>query len=98
PAVVTLALSSFVAIGLSFLHTNEGLGYVMNTLFGGYVASTGNEAIDALLSKGGLMSMMFTIALVVLALSMGGLLFKLGIIQSLFSTVAHKLKSASSVI
>ena len=98
PAVVTLALSSFVAIGLSFLHTNEGLGYVMNTLFGGYVASTGNEAIDALLSKGGLMSMMFTIALVVLALSMGGLLFKLGIIQSLLSTVAHKLKSASSVI
>lgn len=98
PAVVTLALSSFVAIGLSFFHTNEGLGYVMNTLFGGYVASTGNEAIDALLSKGGLMSMMFTIALVVLALSMGGLLFKLGIIQSLLSTVAHKLKSASSVI
>ena len=42
--------------------------------------------------------MFFTIALVLLALSMGGLLFKLGIIQSLLSKIESLLKKVSSVI
>src|SRR5690606_40966168 len=56
------------------------------------------EEIDALLSRGGMGSMMFTVALVLLALSMGGLLFTLGIVQCLLATIESLLKKVSSVI
>ena len=42
--------------------------------------------------------MLFTIALVLLALTMGGLLFTLGIIQSILAKVESLFKSAGSVI
>src|SRR5690606_36886589 len=47
---------------------------------------------------GGMESMMFTVSLVLLALSMGGLLFTLGIIQSLLEGIEVLLKKVSSVI
>lgn len=97
-AVLTLAISSVVAIALSYLHMNLSASDVMNIMFGGFVSETGQEAIDALLTRGGLNSMMFTIGLVLLALSMGGLLFTLGIVQSLLRKVQHMLTKASSVV
>ena len=42
--------------------------------------------------------MMFTVGLVILALSMGGLLFTLGIIQSVLSRIEKLFKSVGSVI
>ncbi|WP_186577160.1 Na+/H+ antiporter NhaC [Aquibacillus kalidii] len=99
PAIFVLALSSLSAIILSFFH-QEGLTIVklLSVLFDGYVSETGNEAIDSLLSRGGMNSMMFTISLVLLALGMGGLLFKLGIIPAILEGIEHWLKTKSSVI
>ena len=67
-------------------------------LFSGFVSTTGNEAIDALLTRGGIESMFFTISLVLLALSMGGLLFTLGIFQQLINSIEKWLSSVTSVI
>lgn len=98
PALLTLAISSAVAVLLSFFHQSIGFSKVLGILFSGYVSSTGVEDIDALLTRGGMESMMSTVALVLLALSMGGLLFTLGIVQSLLSQIEMLLKKASSVI
>ena len=81
PAIIALAVSSVSAIGLSFFHMKgQTIGSLFNVLYGGYVSQTGNQEIDALLTRGDIESMMFTVSLILLALSMGGLLFKLGII------------------
>ncbi|MFS0690945.1 Na+/H+ antiporter NhaC [Sporosarcina sp. 179-K 8C2 HS] len=98
PAFLTLAISSAIAVILSFLHQSIGLSQVFGILFSGYVSSTGVEDVDALLTRGGMESMMFTVALVLLALSMGGLLFTLGIVQSLLAQIEMLLKKVSSVI
>ncbi|WP_252503874.1 Na+/H+ antiporter NhaC [Sporosarcina sp. Marseille-Q4943] len=98
PAFLTLAISSAVAVLLSFLHQSIGFSKVLAILFSGYVSATGVEAVDALLTRGGMESMMFTVALVLLALSMGGLLFTLGIVQSLLAQIEMLLKKVSSVI
>ncbi|MGM0898603.1 MAG: Na+/H+ antiporter NhaC [Bacillota bacterium] len=98
PAVLTLAASSVVAIAISAIHQRPQIGETLGILFGGYKSSTGIEEIDVLLSRGGMESMFFTIALVLLALSMGGLLFKLGIIQTLLAKIESLLKKVSSVI
>lgn len=98
PALMTLAISSASAVAISYFHHSYGASDVFSILFKGFVSTTGIEEIDALLTRGGMESMMFTIGLVLLALSMGGLLFTLGIVQRLLATVEGLLKKVSSVI
>ena len=98
PALLTLAVSSFSAIIVAQFHHSYSVSSIMKILFEGFVSSTGIESIDLLLGRGGMQSMMFTVGLVLLALSMGGLLFTLGIVQSLLGKVETLLKKASSVI
>src|SRR5699024_6263091 len=58
----------------------------------------GNEEIDTLLTRGGMESMLFTIGIVLLALSLGGLLFSLGIVPRLLNSIENMLKTVKSVI
>lgn len=98
PALMTLAISSASAVAISYFHHSYAASEVFSILFNGFKSTTGIEEIDALLSRGGMESMMFTIGLVLLALSMGGLLFTLGIVQRLLATIEGLLKKVSSVI
>lgn len=98
PAMITLAISSAVAVLLSYFHHTYALSDVLSVLFFGFKSATGVEQVDELLSRGGMDSMMFTVGLVLLALSMGGLLFTLGIVQCLLAQVESALKKVSSVI
>ncbi|MEW4308869.1 Na+/H+ antiporter NhaC [Rossellomorea marisflavi] len=98
PALLTLAINIVVSTCLAFIHGMLGGRAILNALFSGYVSKSGNEALDALLTRGGIDSMMFTIGLVILSLSLGGLLFKLGIIPVLLEKVSSILQSASRTI
>jgi Na+:H+ antiporter, NhaC family len=95
---ITLSTISIFAIILSLFHQIPSGEELFKILFNGYVSTTGNEAIDSLLTRGGLNSMMFTISLVVLALSMGGLTFTLGIIPVLLEAMGKLLSKVGSVI
>ena len=98
PAFLTLIISSLVALLLSILHTSLSISDYFGILYNGYVSETGVEVVDTLLTRGGISSMFFTIMLVVLSLSMGGLLFALGIIQTLLSKIESALKSVGALI
>src|SRR5690606_9172895 len=98
PALLTLAVSSISAVGLSFIHQSIPFSKMLGTLFGGYVSKTGVEQIDVLLTRGGMQSMFFTIGLVLLALSMGGMLFKLGIIQCRSEEHTSELQSRENLV
>ncbi|MCA1062121.1 Na+/H+ antiporter NhaC [Rossellomorea aquimaris] len=99
PALLTLAINIAVSIGLSFLvDGSRTLNELFQVLFAGYESKTGVEAIDSLLTRGGVNSMMFTISLVFLSLSLGGLLFKLGIIPVLLAKVSSIIQSGRRTI
>lgn len=98
PALLTLAISSAVAVIISFFHQSFAISEVLEILFFGFKSTTGVADVDALLSRGGVESMMATVGLVLLALSMGGLLFTLGIVQTLLAKIEMLLKKVSSVI
>lgn len=98
PAVPTLALTTFVAIILGFFMHSYNMSAIIDILFNGFHSDTGVKDIDSLLTRGGLMSMFPTIGLVLLALSMGGLLFTLGIIQTILTKVEHIFRSIGSTI
>lgn len=98
PAIPTLIIASILAIALSYGHHVHTATQIADLLFNGYKSTTGVEAIDSLLTRGGISNMFFTIALVLLALGMGGLLFTLGIIQTVLAKIEHLFKSAGSAI
>lgn len=98
PALITLAVVSAIGVGLSYVNEPLPLSSILDMLFSGYQSTTGINEVDQLLTRGGINDMLFTIALVLLALTMGGLLFTLGIIQSLLAKVESLFKSAGAVI
>lgn len=98
PSLATLAISAISGIVIAYFHSTIPLNELFSILYNGYSMETGVAAIDSLLSRGGMNSMLFTIILIVLSLSMGGLLFALGIIQTLLETLQSQLKSVGSVI
>ena len=98
-AIVTLGTSTLSALILTpFVQTNFPLEKILSLLYFGYKSETGNAEIDSLLTRGGMESMMFSISLVLLALSMGGLLLKLGIISALLDGIKKYLVKPSILI
>jgi NhaC family Na+:H+ antiporter len=71
---------------------------VWTALFAGYQSSSGNPALDDLLSKGGMASMLTTVWLIICAMCFGGVLEKLGLLQRLLQSTLHLAKSTSSLI
>lgn len=98
PSLPTLAISALCGIVISYFHSTIPLNELFSILYNGFTMNTGVEAIDSLLSRGGMNSMLFTIILIVLSLSMGGLLFALGIIQTLLDSVQRLLTSVGKAI
>lgn len=68
------------------------------SLFSGYVSDSGNEFLDALLSKGGMASMLNTVWLIVCALGFGGVLERTGILNFLLTQALRGVKSTGSLI
>ena len=68
------------------------------SLFDGYVAQTGNEAVDDLLSRGGMSSMLTTVWLVIAALSFGAVVEHAGMLQRIIHGVIRAAKSTGSLI
>ncbi len=71
---------------------------VWTALFAGYQSNSGNPALDGLLSKGGMSSMLTTVWLIICAMCFGGVLEKLGLLQRLLQSALHLVKSTSSLI
>jgi NhaC family Na+:H+ antiporter len=71
---------------------------VWMALFDGYTASTGDEAVDALLSRGGMSSMLNTMWLVVCALSFGAVMEHTGLLSRLIQGILRVATSTGALI
>jgi NhaC family Na+:H+ antiporter len=67
-------------------------------LASGYKASTGNAALDILVTRGGMDSMLNTIWLIITALAFGGVVEKCGVLERLITPVIEKAKSAGALV
>ncbi|MFP9075313.1 Na+/H+ antiporter NhaC family protein, partial [Enterococcus faecalis] len=69
PAIPTLLAGSTAALVLSFIHEKSlTIGKAADILMNGYVANTPDPKLDELLSRGGIMSMLGSASLILLAL------------------------------
>ncbi|WP_425500325.1 Na+/H+ antiporter NhaC [Secundilactobacillus folii] len=99
PAVPTLLLGSFTAIVLAlFQDSSFSFKQVGDLLINGnHVAGT-NTVINRLMSGGGITNMLSSVALIILALSLGGLLIKFGIIKTLINSMRRMISTPGRLI
>lgn len=98
PAIPGIALGAaagvLLAVGL------QGANYeaIANAAFGGFESVTGNEDVDALLSRGGMDSMMYTIGLVIVAMMFGGVMERTNQLKVIADKVLTMAKTDGSLI
>ena len=97
PAVLTLIYTSLACLLISRLHSSYSMGQLAKFFFDGFSMDGLSQDIGSLMSRGGISSMFFTMTIVILALSLGGLLFGLGIIPSILNSLNQVLDSPSRV-
>ncbi len=94
PAVMAMIYTSLLAIAIA-----QGFAYDNWQEYGRYFFAGFQPNPDwspdlvSMFSRGGLNNMFFTLTIVLLAVSMGGLLFTLGVIPKLLSSIANWLSS-----
>lgn len=71
---------------------------LFTSMYQGYTSITGNEAMDTLLSKGGMANMLTTIGLVINAMAFGGAMAKTGLLERLVDAALSRVKTAGGLI
>lgn len=87
PAIPGLLLGVGLGAIAMLFQGGQGLGEIIGAIHYGVEAATGHEMVDDLLTGGGLDSMMWTISLIMAALTFGGILEVTG----MMATIANKM-------
>lgn len=93
PAIPSLGLGALSAVILGWIHSpNISINSITELIMNGFVAHTPNKNINLLLSKGGISSMLTSLALIIFALALGGLLIKFNIIGVIITKIEESVK------
>jgi NhaC family Na+:H+ antiporter len=98
PTIPGMLFSSLVAVVLAVVFQKESIVRLAQALNSGYPAATGVEAVDRLLSRGGLMSMMETQLVAFTAFSFGGIMQKTGMLSVILDRIMTVARRVGSLI
>lgn len=93
-AVVAMLLTVAAALGVTYFHSSPDLAQLGKWFYGGFKLEGDFGEVGKLVSRGGLESMFFTQTIVILGMSLGGLLFTLGVIPALLAAAKSFLTTA----
>ncbi len=94
------ALLGGAALGALFAVLLQGAswGDILSAAHSGFSADTGNAEVDELLSNGGLLNMMSTVALILCALSFGGVMERTRMLSVIANSILKLARSTGSLI
>ena len=98
PAFAAMLMSSAAGVLVSVFLQHETLADCFRYLQNGYVADTGVELLDALLSRGGLFSMATVIIVVIMGLLLAGGMLRLKIMETVTARISDAMRGRFSVI
>ncbi|TQR44632.1 Na+/H+ antiporter NhaC [Paenibacillus popilliae] len=98
PALPTLLFVGIIGGIISIVVQGDSISSMVNTMTNGFHTESGVKAVDSLLNRGGLVSMLNTIGLLTIATALGGLLEGTCIFQALVRPVVTRIKTSSSLI
>ena len=98
PAVPGIVIGILSAGIIGVIFQGNTFGSLLSAAYGGYASSSGVEAVDNLLTKGGFESMMYTVSLVICAMMFGGIMEKTNQLRVVVSVILKKAQSTGSLI
>lgn len=98
PAVPGISLGIIIAAILGPIYQGVNFGDILSAGLNGYVSNTGLEAVDKLLTTGGLNNMMSSISLTIIAMMFGGIAEETGILEAIVKKFLHKVKSVVGLV
>lgn len=94
----SMMAGTVVAVMLAMFIQGREFSDILYSLQYGFVADSGIESIDTLLTRGGLQSMMWTLSLALIALALGGILSGAGFLRVLVSGLIKRIKTATQLV
>lgn len=99
PAIPTLFINILVTVGIIFFQNpHESLKSLTTLISEGFVAHTSDDAVNALLSRGGITNMMATVSLIIVTLSLGGILMKFNVVQVAMAPLVKHLRKPGPLV
>lgn len=98
PALPGLIGGTFLGAIFAKIFQGASLSQIISSAHYGYSTSTGVEIIDKLLNRGGIQSMMWTISLILIALSFAGIVERSGMVRIVVEKLIVHAKSDGSLI
>lgn len=98
PAIPGLFFGAVLGGAFAILFQGASIGDVVNAAHYGYTSSTGIELVDTLLTRGGLDSMMWTLSLVICAMTLGGILEKSRVLEVIAEAILQFAKGTAGLI
>jgi Na+:H+ antiporter, NhaC family len=98
PALPGLIIGSVIGAVLAVTVQGEAIGDILGIMVYGFEMETGNQVLDNLLNNGGTEAMMYTVSLVMIAMSFGGILEVSGILEKIVDQLLKLAKSTGSLI
>lgn len=98
PAIPGITLGVILGGVLGSIIQGADLGQLLTAAYDGYVSQTGVEMIDELLTTGGLMSMMYSISLTIIAMMFGGIMETTGQLEIIVQSIVRRIKRTGSLI
>ena len=94
----SMLIASAVAVLLAVLVQGQSLTSVLNSLYSGGNVRTGLDSIDALLGRGGILAMMWTLSLSLIALALGGILERGRFLRVLIHAIIGRIQRVSTLV
>ena len=98
PALPALLVGALLGAMLAIAMQGVPAKEAFHVMIEGYKSETGVAAVDDLLSRGGMMGMMPTVALILSALAFGGVMERTGLLGRLAQAMLEAAKSTGSLI
>lgn len=92
--LVAALLGGVLAVGFQ----NVSLREIFDIAQSGYTSATGNATVDELLHRGGLDSMMYTVSLILCALTFGGVMERCGFLAAIAGAILRLARSTGSLV
>ncbi len=98
PAIPGLIGGTAVGAIFAVIFQGANIGAIIDSVHYGFVSETGVAAVDTLLSRGGIDSMMWTISLIICAMCFGGIMEKTKMLEEIARKILTLAHSTGSVV
>lgn len=98
PAVPGVIMVGFIGSIFAMIFQGSDFPTAISVLHYGFGAETGNELADALVNRGGMDGMLWTINMALIAIAFGGMYYRVGCVESILGGLIRKIKTPGQMV